>query len=345
MPSRANRMIRRAISTASSPSPGAEKNSKCPSFSGKSLRLRGKQKLPEMFQRIGSGRAWRPALLDRVPPPGLPGARAARLLKNSWCARDSRSASRRASGNPTHGCCPFADGLRCQRQKAGEIDQRSLVQLGLVQLQQRCQIGRWRAGARQLLRCDPGQPQFHDGPGQGPGEPGKRGYRMEICEFALRQRLLRDPGGDRLPAQPTQGSQAPAPPSPTGRVRGRLDQGDPMDSGGPLVTRNYSVPRPSPAKWRGPIITISGKRAAKDSTAWSNAPLDHDLTTLPVYTQKFFALRVTIAPVRSVFTDNLNPRYDSGRYSPLFTQRSARFSISDPREVILTHLDRRTAPN
>ena len=50
-------MIRRAISTASSPSPGAEKNSKRPSFSPIALRFRGKQELPEMFQRIGSGRA------------------------------------------------------------------------------------------------------------------------------------------------------------------------------------------------------------------------------------------------------------------------------------------------
>jgi hypothetical protein len=41
------------------------------------------------------------------------------------------------------------------------------------------------------------------------------------------------------------------------------------------------------------MITISAKRAAKDSTAWSNAPLDHDLTTLPVYTQKFFTPPVT----------------------------------------------------
>ena len=61
-------------------------------------------------------------------------------------------------------------------------------------------------------------------------------------------------------------------------------------------------------------MTISEKRAAKDSTAWSKVPLDHDLTTLPVYTQNFFVLPSNHTPVWSVFTDNLNPRYDSGRY-------------------------------
>jgi hypothetical protein len=34
-------------------------------------------------------------------------------------------------------------------------------------------------------------------------------------------------------------------------------------------------------------MRISEKRAAKDSTAWSNVPLDQDLITLPVYTQNF----------------------------------------------------------
>jgi len=52
---------------------------------------------------------------------------------------------------------------------------------------------------------------------------------------------------------------------------------------------------PSPAKWRGPIVTTSAKREVNDSTAWSKAPLDHDLTerdltTLSVYTQIFLRL-------------------------------------------------------